>query len=87
VRVLLLIDQPASAPYHQATVDAINHAARAGGTAVELQVSHTDQAAWAEDLRGIDGVVIGPGSPYRDEAAVWAVVRSAREHGVPLVGT
>jgi CTP synthase (UTP-ammonia lyase) len=87
VRVLLLIDQPPTAPYHQATVDAINHAAQASGKAVKLQVSQTDRAAVAAGLPGVDGVVVGPGSPYRDEAAVWAVVRSAREHGVPLVGT
>jgi CTP synthase (UTP-ammonia lyase) len=33
------------------------------------------------------GLVIGPGSPYRDAEAVLDAIRSARERGVPLVGT
>jgi CTP synthase (UTP-ammonia lyase) len=84
---LLLIDLPPTARSHQATIEAIGHAARAGKADVELEVRQTDHAELADGLRGIGGVVIGPGAPYKDERAVWAVVRSAREHGVPLVGT
>jgi hypothetical protein len=32
-------------------------------------------------------VVVGPGSPYRNPDGVHDVVRTARERGVPLVGT
>ena len=32
-------------------------------------------------------VVVGPGSPYRNRDGVLAVIRSAREKGIPLVGT
>jgi len=87
VRILLLIDLPASAKYHTATVAAIGHAARGLGVAAEVQASQTDASSIAAELRSADGVVIGPGSPYRDERAVWDVIRSARERGLPLVGT
>jgi CTP synthase (UTP-ammonia lyase) len=87
VRILLLIDLPTSAKYHAATVGAIGHAARGLGLAAEVQARQTDASSIAEELRSTNGVVIGPGSPYRDEHAVWDVIRSARERGVPLVGT
>ena len=87
MRVALLIDLSPDAEYHRATVDALGHAANALGHELDLGVHTTDALAFGADLDGIDGVVIGPGSPYRDEAAAWAVVRSARERGVPLVGT
>ena len=38
-------------------------------------------------LNAVDGVFIGPGSPYDDETAVWEIVGNARQRGVPLVGT
>jgi CTP synthase (UTP-ammonia lyase) len=84
VRVALLIDLPPDARYHVATVAALNHAADARGEQLDLRVQTTDTAV---DVDQLDGVVIGPGSPYRDEHAVWSVVRSAREKGLPLVGT
>jgi hypothetical protein len=33
------------------------------------------------------GIFVGPGSPYRDELAVWRTIAGARERGIPLVGT
>ena len=83
----MLIDLPATAPYHRATIDAIGHAASGLGLAADVHASQTDAASLAADLRSAGGVVVGPGSPYRDERAVWDVVRTARERGVPLVGT
>ena len=87
MRVALLIDLPPDATYHRATVEALHHAADALEIDLDLGVHRTDALPFGADLDGIDGVVIGPGSPYRDEAAAWSVVRSARERGVPLVGT
>lgn len=81
MRVALLIDLPADHRYHVATVDALRHAA---GDELDLLVQHTDAGFAIDD---VDGVVIGPGSPYRDEAHVEGVIRAARERGVPLVGT
>ncbi|MFJ4521257.1 hypothetical protein ACIP4Y_09970 [Streptomyces sp. NPDC088810] len=44
----------------------------------------------AEDegaVRGFDAVWVLPGSPYRGEAGVLAAVRTAREEGIPFLGT
>lgn len=87
MRIALLIDLPSDARYHVATVDAIRHAAGALGVAVDLGVTPTDAPSLTTEVAGADGVVIGPGSPYRCEQAVWDTVRSARQRGVPLVGT
>lgn len=87
MRVALVIDLPDGARYHAATVDAIGHAANGLGFAVDLRVTTSDSPSLRTELAGSGGVVIGPGSPYRDERAVWDVIRSARERGVPLVGT
>jgi CTP synthase (UTP-ammonia lyase) len=87
MRVALLIDSPPTAPYHVATVAALHHAAEQLGWRLDLRVHATDDLPSSGDLGGAGGVVIGPGSPYRDEQAVWSVVGAARERGVPLVGT
>ena len=82
--ITVLIDLPAADPSHRATVTALGHAVEASGRPIELRLVGTG-AVVVDDLG--DGVVIGPGSPYRDPAAAEAVIRSARERGVPLVGT
>ncbi|KOV69280.1 glutamine amidotransferase-related protein [Streptomyces sp. MMG1121] len=38
-------------------------------------------------VRGFDAVWVLPGSPYRSEAGVLAAVRTAREEGIPFLGT
>ncbi|GAA2145460.1 CTP synthase C-terminal region-related (seleno)protein [Actinomadura napierensis] len=45
----------------------------------------TDEAGGGLD--GFDGVWLLPGSPYRSEAGALAAIRSAREGGIPLLGT
>jgi hypothetical protein len=83
VRVAVLLDLPATARYHRATLDALDHA----GGEVEPVVLTTDTPHLVEAVGTCAGVVIGPGSPYRDEQAVWEVIGSARARGLPLVGT
>src|ERR687892_606884 len=34
-----------------------------------------------------DGIWLAPGTPYRDDAAVYAAITSARTSGQPLLGT
>ena len=80
--ITVLMDLPPEQAYHRATVAALEHAADALGAAVDVHVVTTD----AIGALG-DGVVIGPGSPYRDPMAVESVIRQARERGLPLVGT
>lgn len=87
MRALLVIDLDANAPYHRATVDALRHAADAAAEPLDLRVHLSDTLTDVADGERYDGVVIGPGSPYRDEVAVWSIVRNARAAGIPLVGT
>ena len=87
MRIALLIDLPPHAPYHRATVEAIGHGSDALGLFPDLRVWETASPSLRSDLRDVDGIVIGPGSPYQDEHAVWEAVRTAREKGIPLVGT
>jgi CTP synthase (UTP-ammonia lyase) len=87
MQVALLMDSASDAPYHRATVEAVGHAAAALGVAVDISAHRTDAVPFDDRLTGVDGVVVGPGSPYRDEPGVWSVIRRARERGVPLVGT
>lgn len=44
-------------------------------------------APGAADLRGVDGLWVAPGSPYRDDDAVLEALRAAREGGVPVLAT
>jgi CTP synthase (UTP-ammonia lyase) len=39
------------------------------------------------DVAAYDGLWVLPGTPYRDEAAVMAAIRFAREQGMPVLGT
>ncbi|WP_336206960.1 CTP synthase C-terminal region-related (seleno)protein [Nonomuraea sp. LPB2021202275-12-8] len=41
----------------------------------------------AGDLDGFDGIWMLPGSPYLSEAGAVAAIRTAREHGIPYLGT
>jgi CTP synthase (UTP-ammonia lyase) len=38
-------------------------------------------------FRGLDGLFVAPGSPYRNMEGALAAIRFARERNVPLVGT
>ena len=64
------------------TVDALDHAI----PRLPL-MSRCASCAPTRSTRLGNGVVIGPGSPYRDAAAAEEVIRTAREKGIPLVGT
>ncbi|MFE7839822.1 hypothetical protein ACFU53_28315 [Streptomyces sp. NPDC057474] len=50
-------------------------------------VPSEDAAADAGAVRGFDAVWVVPGSPYRSEAGVLSAIRTAREEGIPFLGT
>lgn len=86
--VTVLIDLPPDEHYHAATVAALRHASERDGAPIEIRVVPTDMIGDANVVAAPgSAVVVGPGSPYRNPEAVHAVVRAARERGVPLVGT
>ncbi len=88
VVVTVLIDSPASHPYHSATLAALGHASEDRGIPIEVRVVPTDtiRDASRTAVAG-SAVIIGPGTPYRNPDAANAVVRAARERNIPLVGT
>jgi CTP synthase (UTP-ammonia lyase) len=63
-------------------------------TSAELEAAGA-RATWvptpavgdAAGLRGFDGLLISPGSPYADMEGALTAIRFARERGMPLVGT
>jgi CTP synthase (UTP-ammonia lyase) len=85
--VSVLLDRQVAGQYDAATVDALGHAQRWLGPAVEIRLIPTGTIDKDLILRESAGVVIGPGSPYDNPDGVLAVIRSAREKGLPLVGT
>jgi CTP synthase (UTP-ammonia lyase) len=87
VAIGVLIDSPPTARFHHATIEALHHAGAATGRAIRVRSIPTDSADLDETVAACAGVVIGPGSPYRDEIAVWRTIAGARERGIPLVGT
>ncbi|MEZ5233227.1 MAG: hypothetical protein AB7W59_20465 [Acidimicrobiia bacterium] len=80
--ISVLIDLPADHRFHDATLDAIRHAGDHLGRSIDVEVVTTDRIGSLHD-----GIVIGPGSPYRDPAAVEDVIRRARLAAVPLLAT
>jgi CTP synthase (UTP-ammonia lyase) len=80
--ITVLMDLPEQDASFRFTVDALEHAVAASSADVSVHITHTDAIATLGH-----GVVIGPGSPYRDAAAAEDVIRAAREKGIPLVGT
>ncbi|MGW1618968.1 CTP synthase C-terminal region-related (seleno)protein [Streptomyces sp. NPDC002172] len=47
----------------------------------------SEDAESADAVRGFDAVWVLPGSPYRSEAGVLRAIRTAREEGIPFLGT
>jgi CTP synthase (UTP-ammonia lyase) len=88
VVVNLLVDYAPEHPYRRASVAALEDASRQTHVPAEVRIVPTDTIADAEALTGPGSAVfIGPGTPYRRPEAAEAVIRSARERGVPLVAT
>jgi hypothetical protein len=81
-RLTVLIDLDATDPSHHYTVTALEHAIAGSGKAVDVAIVRTDSIG-----RLGHGVMIGPGSPYRDPVATETVIERARRSGIPLVGT
>ena len=82
--IAVIGDFDATNPTHRATTSALQGLVGAGS----LEWIGTDAvASRRSDVARARGLVIAPGSPYRDMDAVVDVIRAAREKGVPLVGT
>ncbi|MHC3469690.1 CTP synthase C-terminal region-related (seleno)protein [Streptomyces sp. 7R007] len=47
----------------------------------------SEDAEAPDAVRGFDAVWVVPGSPYRSQAGVLSAIRTAREEGIPFLGT
>jgi CTP synthase (UTP-ammonia lyase) len=83
----VLIDLPLTQAYRVATLDAVAHADARLEAGVVVRAVATRDIDSALIANPGQGVVVGPGSPYTNPDGVHEVIRSARERGVPLVGT
>jgi CTP synthase (UTP-ammonia lyase) len=73
---------------HVATTAALHHAAQAQGIDLELTWLPTDKIAEDETLpRGLDGLLVAPGSPYASMDGALSAIRVARTADIPLLGT
>jgi CTP synthase (UTP-ammonia lyase) len=85
--ITVLIDLPPDHGYHLATLAALEHASQSLDMAVDVRSVPTDGIESQLIADPGAAVVVGPGSPYRNREAALNVIRSAREMGIPLVGT
>lgn len=85
--ILILFDRHVARRYADATIAAVAHAVSRLGVAVPLRELPTAAIDASVIAHPGAGVVVGPGSPYDNPDGVLAVIRTARERGVPLVGT
>lgn len=85
VAVSLIMDLPVESPSGARTIGALQHAIAAVDPTLDLQLIRTAELAPATDVGS--GVIVGPGSPYDRPDLAEEAIRSARERGLPLVGT
>ena len=82
VRIAIIGDENLDYPSHRE----LNAARARLGEDVQTWWVATD-GEYIRDLNAMDAIWVAPGSPYRDDDAVLAAIRWAREGGVPLLGS
>ncbi len=88
--IAILGDHDPGRPTHQSTEAALRHSSRAVGTTLEARWFGTESLlddATLEELASYAGVWCTTGSPFRSLDGALRGIRSARERGVPFLGT
>jgi CTP synthase (UTP-ammonia lyase) len=85
-RVALVGDRSASVRAHARIPGLIDSLLRRESLPLDAYWIATPDAADGE-LSGFDAIWVTPGSPYESEAGAVGAVRTAREHGIPFLGT
>ena len=85
-RIALVGDRSANVRAHARIPVIIDALLGREGIALDPYWIATPDAAEC-DLRGFDGVWLVPGSPYASADGAFAAVRTAREQGIPFLGT
>jgi len=87
LNLALVGDYRASAVAHQAIPPAIERAAQQLGASVSFNWLATDEAGVVDAARSSDALWVVPGSPYKNDDAVFEIIRWAREHRHPFLGS
>jgi CTP synthase (UTP-ammonia lyase) len=77
-------------PSHQATNQALHHAAGKSSAVVNITWLSTPSFlidASQSRLERYDGIWVSPGSPYQSMAGAIRGIRTAREMNLPFIGT
>src|SRR5215212_1194195 len=85
-RIAFLGEYRPTFPPHPATQEACAHSAAALGAEVEAEWVATGDIT-INAIGEFDGIWVAPGSPYQSLENTLAVIRHARETGVPCFGT
>jgi len=85
-RIALVGDRSANVRAHARIPVIIDALLGREGIALDPYWIATPDAAEC-DLRGFDAVWLAPGSPYASADGAFAAVRTAREQGIPFLGT
>jgi CTP synthase (UTP-ammonia lyase) len=83
-------DYDQSKPSHQATNQALQHAASRSSAVVNITWLPTPSFlidASQPRFEPFDGIWVSPGSPYQSMAGAIRGIRTAREMNLPLIGT
>ena len=85
--IRIVFDKRPGEPFYAETVASVEHAIAAVGCDLAIQVIRTGEVS--DELIGQPdgGIFIGPGTPFEHPDRAEALIRSARERGVPLVAT
>ncbi|GAA2837141.1 CTP synthase [Kitasatospora paracochleata] len=86
-RLALVGDRSPSVRSHARIPGLLDALARRDQLVLDAYWIPTEDAAEPGALAGFDAVWLLPGSPYRSEAGALAAIRTAREQGVPFLGT
>lgn len=89
IRIGIVGDYRPANPTHVATEAALEHAAAAAGVELDHRWVPTPRVAAGPEaaLRGVDAVLIAPGSPYESIDGALAAIEAARTGDLPLLGT
>jgi CTP synthase (UTP-ammonia lyase) len=87
IRIALVGDRSATVRAHARVPILLDALASRDRVDLDAYWIPTPEADEADVLRGFAGIWLVPGSPYRSEAGAVAAARTARESGIPFLGT
>jgi CTP synthase (UTP-ammonia lyase) len=89
-RLAIVADFNAQSKSHVATDAAIAHSAAVLGVTIDarwIDTTELSRERGVKQLETVQGVWIGPGSPYASMEGALSAIRLAREREIPLLGT